>query len=419
MATCRRRDRVARLTARAFAALLAAGIASGGAHAASRYDPALRFRILTTPHFAIYYHQGEEPLARRLAVVAEQVHVDLTTRLATRPRGRTHVVLVDQDDRANGLSTPFPYDFVEIVAGPPPGSSLIGNTDDWLRLVFTHEYAHVLTLDRSESFAAGLRRVFGRAPFVFPNLFQPAWQVEGIATYAESTVTGRGRLAAGDFRAIVAEPQRAGRVEPLDRAGGGFVPWPGGITPYAYGGFFYRHLAEQYGEARIAQLAGVTARGYYFLPGPAFSQVFGKPLGALWREFQRTFPVPAVDDAGGPAGLRRLTAHGFQVESPRILPQGIVYALDDSHDFPSLMLVPATGSAAPRRLAERYGGTRITSDGRLLVFDQVELSRSIALRSDLYSLDPDTRRVRRLTRDARLVEPDVSPDGRSVACIRL
>ena len=37
----------------------------------------------------------------------------------------------------------------------------------------------------------------------FPNLFLPKWQIEGLATYEESVLTGEGRLHAGDFRAIV------------------------------------------------------------------------------------------------------------------------------------------------------------------------------------------------------------------------
>jgi hypothetical protein len=65
------------------------------AAAATRYDPALRFRSVTTPHFIIHYHQGEEALALRLSLIVERVHADLTARMEHAPGGRTHVVLVD------------------------------------------------------------------------------------------------------------------------------------------------------------------------------------------------------------------------------------------------------------------------------------------------------------------------------------
>jgi len=412
---------------------LAGVLASVRSDAASKYDPALRFRTLTTRHFYIHFHQGEERLARRLAAIAEDVHADLAMRLNASVAGRTHVVLADQSDVANGFSRTFPYNAIEIVAGPPETLNPLRNTDDWLRLVFIHEYTHVLHFDRSGFLAAGLRKLFGRAPIVFPNAVQPLWQVEGLATYQESQPTGRGRLAAGDFGSLLAVPRRAGRFEPLDRVNGGLVPWPGGYAPYVYGGFFYRYLAEQYGEATIAQLSTTTARGYYFLPNLAFRKVFRKPLGEVWRDFERSFPVPRPGSPSGVQEPKRLTFHGFQVAGPRFLPAGItvataggavgapalLYSVQNADDFPALMIVPVDGGARPEPVVHRYGGTQITHNRQSIIFDQLDLSRSVALKSDLYTLDPRSRRVTRLTRDARLLEPDVSPDGTRLACVQL
>ena len=47
------------------------------ATAASVYQPRLAFRVLATPHFRIYYHQGGEAQARRLAGIAESVRAEL------------------------------------------------------------------------------------------------------------------------------------------------------------------------------------------------------------------------------------------------------------------------------------------------------------------------------------------------------
>jgi hypothetical protein len=54
-----------------------------------------------------------------------------------------------------------------------------------------------------------------------------------------------------------------------------------------------------------------------------------------------------------------------------------------------------------------------------IYFDQLEVAANVALQSDLYRLDRATGRVRRLTRGARLAEPDVSPDGRRIAAVRV
>ncbi|MEP6918126.1 MAG: hypothetical protein ABJC89_20935, partial [Acidobacteriota bacterium] len=197
------------------------------AHAANRYEPRFRFQTISTPRFAIHFHQGEEAIARRLARIAEEVAGRVDAGLG-RANGRVHVILVDQSDLSNGWASPAPYNLIEIAAAAPPGALTIGNTDDWLRLVFSHEYTHVVHLDKVHGWIGGLRRVFGRNPILFPNLFLPLWQVEGIATYNESALTGQGRVPAGDFRNIVDRAASAGRFEPLDRANGGLIDWPSG-----------------------------------------------------------------------------------------------------------------------------------------------------------------------------------------------
>src|SRR5437762_7599578 len=140
-------------------------------HAAGLFDPALRFRMIPTPHFVIYFHQGAEPLARKLAAIAELTWLALRGPLGADPPARTHVVLVDQTELANGSATPVPYDTVVITTAWPAGYEFIGNVDDWLHLVFTHEFTHIVHLDRSEGFARVFRHVLGRSPVAFPNLY--------------------------------------------------------------------------------------------------------------------------------------------------------------------------------------------------------------------------------------------------------
>jgi dipeptidyl aminopeptidase/acylaminoacyl peptidase len=49
-------------------------------------------------------------------------------------------------------------------------------------------------------------------------------------------------------------------------------------------------------------------------------------------------------------------------------------------------------------------------------FDQVEIRRNVGGYSDLYALARADGRVRALTRDARLLDPDLSPDGETIVC---
>jgi hypothetical protein len=386
------------------------------------FDPAFRFRTLVAPHFILYFHQGEDRLAARLAAIAEDTWQKVRVALGRTPPALTHVVLVDQTELANGSAIPLPYDTIVVTAVWPAGSEFIGNTDDWLRLAFTHEFTHIVHLDRSEGWARVVRSMFGRLSVAFPNLFLPTWQIEGLATYQESAITDTGRLHAGDFRAIVAEAARTGRLEPLGRINGGLTDWPGGTAAYAYGLGFHAYLVERYGPERLAALADATARRVPFTASRVFERVYGRPLGALWEDYEASLRVPAppaTDD-----GARRLTRHGFHVVGPRFAAPvcdrcaaDILYSVDTPHEFPALYRLARDGSA-PQRVTSRYLGSTTAATRDVVYFDQLELRRNAGLYSDLYALERATGKVTRLTTEARLLEPDLSPDGKTLVSVQ-
>ena len=403
-------------------AVLLAGVWSDTARGAARFDPALRFRVLRTDHFAIYFHQGEERMAQRLTTIAEEAWRALQRPLGVQPPPLTHVVLADQTEFANGYATPLPYDTIVIYTVWPSAPEFV--FDDWLRLAFTHEFTHIVHLDRSEGWARIARGIFGRTPYAFPNLYLPPWQIEGLATYEESAITGEGRLHAGDFRAIVGEAARARTLEPLDRVNGGLTDWPASAAPYAYGVDFHEYLVNRFGAETLAALADATARRFPYTSTRAFLYVYGESLGDLWRDFEasrdRAAPRPAVVDAG----LSPLTRHGFSVSGPRFdrfacagCPQAVFYAVANPRGFPSLARVALDGSP-PRRVTTRYLGSTTAVGRDTIYFDQMELRRNVGVYSDLYALSRADGRVRALTSNARLRDPDLSPDGETLVATR-
>jgi hypothetical protein len=394
----------------ALVVLLALSCAS--AAAANRYDPRFRFRALNTAHFSIYFHQGEEALARRLATIAEDVFTRVSRQIGT-PTGRVHVILVDQHDVSNGWATPVPFNTIEISAVAPSGEITIGNTDDWLRLVLSHEYTHIVHLDKARGWIGGLHHVFGRAPVLYPNLFLPGWQIEGIATYNESVLTGEGRVPAGDFRMIVDRAAASLRFDPIDRANGGLIDWPGGQAQYAYGAYFHQYLADRFGPESIAKLAEETSGRVPYFGSRAFRKVFNRSLGELWKDFEENARAHAAPETGAPT---RLTHHGFSVGAPTFGPNGdLFYSIANPHGFPALMAL-SHDSSLPREVTTRYFGNQIGVHGGHLVFDQLELVHNVGLQSDVYAVDEDGRNLRRLTQLARAADPDLSHDGKTVVC---
>jgi WD40-like Beta Propeller Repeat len=390
---------------------LAAFLLPALAAASTRYDPRLRFRTLSTPRFDIHFHQGEEALAQRLAVIAESVASSLDATLGP-ASGRVQVILVAQSDLSNGWATPLPYNTIEITAPAPPAGSSIGNTTDWLSLVFTHEYTHIVHLSRGHGWIGGLRRAFGRMPVLFPNLYLPTWHIEGIAVYQETATTRQGRIDDSSFRAML-DVAAATRFEPIDRVNGGLVDWPGGNAPYLYGAYFHTHLADKAGPASLRQLTDETAGRIPFLGSRAFKKVYGRSLGDLWSDYAAA-SVRTVRPMS--AAVSRLTHHGFIVGGPRVGPNSAVYySIVNPHEFPALMTIAGSGGSSAR-IAHRYLGTAVGFRGTAVVFDQTEVVNQVALQSDLFQVDAMGGRVRRLTRGARAAYPDVSPDGATVVC---
>jgi len=376
------------------------------AFAANRYDPRFRFRSIVTPRFTVHFHQGEEALARRLASIAEDVADRVARELGT-ANGRVHVILVDQHDLSNGWANPVPYNVIEISAAAPSGGSTIGNTDDWLRLVLSHEYSHIVHLDKARGWIGGLRTVFGHSPFLYPNLFLPLSQIEGMAVYNESLLTGQGRIPSGDFRDIIDRAAVSRRFEPVDRTNGGLVDWPGGAAHYAYGAYFHKYLADRFGAESIAKLADDTSGRVPYFGAPAFRKVFKRSLGELWEDFEADARARTHEE---PATSTRLTRHGFGVGAAAFGSSGrLFYAVANPHGFPAMMELPADGSA-PREVASRYFGSQTAATGDQLVFDQTELVHNVGLQSDIYAVAQDGGRIRRLTHLARAADPDVAPD---------
>ena len=183
---------------------------------------------------------------------------------------------------------PVPYNLIELTAAPPSGASTIGNTSDWLRMVFTHEVrARRCT---SISLAGGRpsrARVFGRAPFAFPNLTLPLWQIEGHRDLrGEPRRRGPGPLRATSTRSS-GRRARADAFEPLDRVNGasstgrrgtGGMPMARTFMSTWRGGSARRSWRSCRGARRggcRTSAHGVQERSY------------GASLGSLWRDFAR------------------------------------------------------------------------------------------------------------------------------------
>lgn len=387
--------------------------------AAQPYDPSFRWRTLDTDHFRIHFHQGEEAMAQRVAGYAERAHSRLSPALGWTPEGRTHIVLSDDSDSANGMASPWHYNVIRLFVTPPPGRSELNDYRDWMETLVEHEYTHILHLDDVGGLPAVANRIFGR--FWFPNALLPTWMIEGLAVLHESSgdpFTGRNASALHDMyaRALVVEPPGFPELAVASNAA---LDWPAGDVPYLLGGKLLERLRERGGDAAIAAfVADQGQRIWPFWPSRSAQLAFGEDFPALWDDLRarlaerygrqlaevRTRPVTEA---------RPLTRRGARVANPRWAPDGATIAwlersLDerggirrarpDGTDLGLALPVDATGAFTLRTPTEA-----IVSVG--------EIWREFRYYEDLWRVDLATGARQRLTDGERATDPDVRPGG--------
>jgi Tol biopolymer transport system component len=385
------------------------------------FDPALRWRSIKTEHFWIHYHNGLEHVARRMSLIAEETHARLVPEIGWRPFLRTDVVLVDNMDVANGFASPFPYNRVQIFIDRAPVDSVLGNYDDWLRMVFTHEYTHTLNIDTINGIPAISRYTCGRA--CFPNFFQPIWALEGNPVYRESKGDRFGRNNSTYVDMMMRCEVMAGTFKGIDQ--GSHFPriWPRGNVPYVYGGRFVEYLERRFGAGAFSrvQIANSDNLLPYFVNYNA-KQVYGSSFVALWEDWRRhehlkhRRHLDAIE-AGGVTHARMLTESGYMTTLPRFSRDGssVYYVRMDPYRRPSLMKRAMNGESVfeigpvndPNSLALSASGAAFISD--------VEYTRSFSLYNDAFQFRNGRTR---LTRGLRARYIDVSADESRVVFVR-
>jgi Tol biopolymer transport system component len=396
--------------------------------ASAKFDPAFTWTTLETQHFFIHYHQGEEEIAKRAAVIAEDVHDRLVPRIKWDPKGRTHLVLVDAMDESNGLTTPFPYNHITLFITQPVGGPGFGTTsyDEWMRLLITHEYVHILHLDMVHGATDVLQYIFGR--LYFPNLFEPAWMIEGLATYEETEQTSGGRGRSPGAEMIIRMAVLEDNFPRLSQATVFPDFWPSGQVPYLFGEGFTRFIAEKYGREK---LAGISTK--YSNHGiPWFVDSNGKwtldqwysDLWEEWRlELVRRYSKVRDDlNAKGLTTSLALTSRGYVNVSPAFSPDGsrIAYTISNADEFPAIYILNADGTGN-RRLVENVASSSASGeslawspDNRGIYYTKLEVTRNTDAYNDIYYYDLQKNKEVRITDGLRARDPFPSPDGRKL-----
>ena len=402
---------------RAAVAALLLLAAAGAAPARAQYvEPYGRWRTIDTPHFRVSFPAPLEEQARRAAAQAEIAYAKLARHLHP-PRGKVDLVVADNVDYTNGFTTVFPSNRITIYMLPPLDVPSLEFYDSWFEEVETHELTHAFHLDRSAGWWGVAQDVFGRAPLLFPNAYEPAWMTEGLAVYYESALTGAGRVKGTVSETIVRSTAQRSAFPYYDAWSLATTRFPYGDIPYDYGAEFLNWLAIAHGDSTLPLFVERTShRAVPFFYNGAADEAFGVTFKSGWRLWRDSLDAQVRGLASPDApmtGWRDLTHDGHTAIRPRWSDDGsLVYFGNLGKSFSEAYAIDSTG--ARRALGRRNtGDTQVPVDDGSILYAQLEYGDPYHVRSDLWRQLGSS--VTRLTHGARLAQPDVRADGAIVA----
>lgn len=403
-------------------------------------DPELDWWTYETAHFRVHYPRHLEPVAARVAALAESVRGRVSHALGHAPRDLTEIVLTDDTDSANGSATSLPYNVIRLFVTAPDDLSPLGDYDDWMLDLVTHEYAHIAHTDNISGVPRVINAILGKT--ISPNQAQPRWLVEGLAVVAESEHSSAGRMRSSLFDMYLRADVLDDRLASIDQFSSNAYRWPQGNLWYLYGSRFLGWIGEVYGKDTLRAVSAdygasvvpwginrairrVTGRTYVELY-ESFTEHLRRLYGAQMREVEKR-------------GLRegvRIDARGRLASYARFVPPSatsepgaheVVYFRDDANERPGLYRVRIDrrpGGDPPREvlLARTNGASTpaFTPEGDL-VFNSVAPFRNLYYRDDLFRIPRGERAPRgdeahrvRLSEGLRTASVDVSPDGKHV-----
>ncbi|NOQ90465.1 MAG: hypothetical protein GQ549_05925 [Gammaproteobacteria bacterium] len=389
-------------------------------------DPGLDWKTIESEHLYVHYADGNKTFAERALAIAEAAHSRLTKTFNWNPKEKTHVVLSDESDQPNGFASPIFFNYTVLFLAPPTSVNTLEDFDDWFTTLITHEYTHIVHLDKSAGSPEYLRKIFGRFLFLFPNLFQPSWVHEGLATYEETDrMRGIGRGQSTLFASMMREELING-LQPISHVNLPVNTWPAGTTRYLYGVYFMNFLAEKYGEDKMqAWIEEYSDNLLPFFINTNASQTLGKNLTPLWQEYQQWLKekfqpqIKTIKAKGVKAG-KQLSVAAYRTDSVRAVSTAegdeVYYVSNSGYQRATLMHVDAKGKTEELLSLNNIVNLDVHPQSGLLL-TQDEYCNNYTILSDIYLYDKNNDELKRLTECGRFLYASWFPDGKQFAAV--
>jgi Tol biopolymer transport system component len=423
------------LVALFFSPLAQAGIGDGFG-----LSPFWHWKQIETEHFRITFPEELGKTAERAANYLEDAHSVLSKMLYWEASYKTSILLIDNADSANGVTSALERFGIVLFATPPDNWFSTAYYEDWLRLLCFHEYTHFLNMDATRGVWAPLRILFGDV--LLPTAAWPSWMLEGLAVYVETRYTheGRGRSPYYDMilrSAAEAQVLDTDKFFTLDRFNGAGVPYfPGGEDVYLFGYQLMNEVAANNHAGPTADGEGKLSSGQDALGLMSYRSSWRLPwfingnleniTGRDWYSYWDQFVQEAKDHAAKELAIIRTNpvSQFRSVETGELNLLGSAFSPDgrwlaytgETLDDRAGLFLKDLKTGETRRVQDKIAGAQMafTPDSRFLILSSLRREAEYLTYSEIGAYSIAKNSIDWLTSQRRARDPDVSRDGKSV-----
>jgi len=385
---------------------------------------------INTDHYTVYFDEGSEYSALRIAEIAEEVFNPLAAMFdAFEDYTRIHITVNNNVDYGNGWAN---YYQNRVNINTTNLNFPLRGTHDWLYNVVTHELTHIFSLKaaaRNWGIFNGFElRVFFPArknPFYishpFYHMVLPAWFVEGIAQFEDDLMgyetwdTHRDML----LRMAVLENDllswsQMAVMRNKDKFYSEMV--------YNQGYSLLKYVHERFGEGKVEALTDKPGLVNF---NSTVKKVLGISASKLYKDWAKHLKEKYAGQkqrvGKSPFKERRLLKRGFYNFHAKFSPDGskIAFISSENLDYAGTYLVIYDLSTKKRTVYKKdfvFSNIDWVPGQEKIVFTSPREGQSAF--NDIYIFDLKTKKRKPISANLRAVDFDVSADGKQIVFVR-
>jgi hypothetical protein len=394
--------------------------------------PEIKWRTVTSDHFAFHFYDNTEPFVSPAIAVAEEVYPGLNEVYGFFTTKKIDIALADYDDYANGFADWLGNGIM--IWTPDAAFSFRGNTT-WLRNVLTHELTHIISMRKAQGMQMvdfnvsatilrpGLMAQAGRA---LPAMnFFPNWFAEGLAQIGAF----RNQCDCWDSRRDMVLRCAAldGSLLSLDQMGVFTHDQLGNEMVYNQGFSLTMHIEKQVGSGeihRVLRQENGPWRTFALFNAATASSFNGRRVESFyseWRdsvlqEARRAIPVqPTPTHIVWQNG--RIQAQPRSATNSRY--QGWLTSNGDDSYRTDLIIFQKDVARPVRTIKHAESSWDFSATGDAVYYvSSYYPGRHGSFFKELYRCNLDSGKKERLTRNGRIYAVAASPSGNELAVIR-